>query len=108
MAKVEGLARVERAIKQLAAAFYDSPRREDNSVIVGYTASYAVYVHETFEPAEGAIHKARAPGKQGKYLEQPARKLNNDGTLANIVVTAMKRKLTLVKGLLLAGTRLQR
>lgn len=38
----------------------------DTDVVVGYTASYAVYVHEN----EEARH---APGKIAKYLEVPAR-----------------------------------
>ena len=35
-------------------------------VLVGYTANYAIYVHEDLE----ASHK---PGKIAKYLERPAR-----------------------------------
>ena len=38
----------------------------DTEVEVGYTAEYAVYVHENLD----ARHE---PGKQAKYLEQPAR-----------------------------------
>lgn len=36
------------------------------SAVVGYTANYALFVHEDLE----ARHK---PGKQAKYLEQPLR-----------------------------------
>jgi len=38
----------------------------DADVVVGYVADYAVYVHENLQ----AKHK---PGKQAKFLEQPAR-----------------------------------
>ena len=38
----------------------------DADVVVGYVADYAVYVHEDLQ----ARHQ---PGKQAKYLEQPAR-----------------------------------
>jgi len=43
----------------------------DTDVIVGYVADYAVYVHENLQ----AKHK---PGKQAKYLEQPAREKKNE------------------------------
>lgn len=70
------------------------------SVIVGYTAQYAIYVHENLE----AYH----PVGQAKYLEQPARELNNDGTLAKIVQATMASGGTLEQGLVNAGNRLQR
>jgi len=38
----------------------------DTDIVVGYVADYAVYVHENLQ----AKHK---PGKQAKYLEEPAR-----------------------------------
>ena len=40
------------------------------TAVVGYTASYAIYVHENLT----AHHK---PGKQAKFLEAPARQLHD-------------------------------
>lgn len=71
------------------------------SVIVGYTANYAVYVHENKE----ARH---AEGKQDKFLEDPARKLSNSGELAGIISTAVKAGAPVMMGLKLAGLRIQR
>jgi len=43
----------------------------DANVVVGYVADYAVAVHEDLQ----AKHK---PGKQAKYLEQPAREKKDE------------------------------
>ncbi len=76
-------------------------RRDQGSVVVGYTQDYAVYVHENM----GAYH---APPTQAKYLEQPARQLSNMGVLSSIVSTALRAGQTLMMGLLQAGLRIQR
>jgi len=68
------------------------------SVIVGYTANYAVYVHENLNVA----HKVG----QAKFLEQPLRELSDE--LAGLIARAMKAGSSLGDGLLLAGLRLQR
>jgi hypothetical protein len=47
-------------------------------VVVVYTASYAIFVHENLEAAH-------AVGKTAKFLENPLKKLVNDGTLAKII-----------------------
>lgn len=70
-------------------------------VIVGYTAQYAIFVHENLE----AHHR---PPTQAKYLEQPARQMTNDGTLGDIVRQALASGRTMAQALLLAGLRLQR
>ena len=60
-------------------------------IIVGYTQSYAVYVHEDLEKAHGRVYNeryaeqiadpenkqfhSRGPNQQAKFLEQPARDL---------------------------------
>ena len=75
-----------------------------SSVIVGYTAEYAVYVHEDLEAAHGAAYnqkhavaiekkygkgkggkpfKARGENQQAKFLEKPARE-NRELILAMI------------------------
>ncbi len=96
MADIKGLQAVKESLARHAEQY--GPDRVD--VVVGYTQAYALYVHENLE--------ARHPVGQAKYLEQPARQLNNDGTLGSIVVAGLKRGLTLGKALLLAGLRLQR
>lgn len=96
MAKVEGLNKVIAALnKRLAAASKDS----NVSVIVGYTANYAVYVHEDMT----AQHK---PGKQAKFLEQPARE--NAQEYAKIIREELQKRRTLAQALLKAGLKLQR
>ncbi len=69
-------------------------------VIVGYTAAYAIFVHENLE--------AHHPVGQAKFLEQPAREMGNDGTLAGIVRKAIQSGKTMGQALLLAGLWLQR
>lgn len=69
-------------------------------VIVGYTAAYAVYVHEDLT----AFH----PNGQAKFLEQPLRQLTTDGSLARVVRETMKKTGSLSQSLLMAGLLLQR
>lgn len=68
------------------------------SVIVGYTQSYAVHVHENLQ----AVH----PVGQAKYLEQPARMYANE--IAAIVRQAYQRGVRLGLALVMGGLRLQR
>ncbi len=69
-------------------------------VIVGYTASYAVRVHEDLE--------AHHNNGQAKFLEQPARQMTNDGTLGSIIKVAIQGGKTMGQALLMAGLMLQR
>lgn len=80
-------ARAAKAKKDSAAA-----------VTVGFTQSYAVYVHENLE--------ARHPVGQAKFLEQPARELSS--TLGEIVAELLSKGKTMSQALLVAGLRLQR
>ena len=85
----------------LRKIFSDTQRKAtSSSVIVGYTANYALPVHEMVN----AVFKA--PGTKAKFLEGPARRLQ--GTLANIVEKSVENGETLSDGLLKAGLRLQR
>lgn len=68
-------------------------------VIVGYTAAYAVRVHEDLE--------AHHNNGQAKFLEQPARQMTNDGTMSDIVRKALTSGKTMAQALLMAGLRLQ-
>ena len=62
-------------------------RAEGRSVLtkvwVGYTANYAIYVHENLQ----ARHK---PGKQAKFLEQPAREREQE--MRDIITETAKVK----------------
>lgn len=67
------------------------------SVIVGYTASYAVYVHENVEmkgkglprkkPSKGRYWDPQGRG-QAKFLEEPARSMARE--LRNIILATMR------------------
>lgn len=54
----------------------------NTSVIVGFGMEYAVFVHENLE----ARHK---PGKQAKFLEQPAREKQKQ--IGRVVIDTMKK-----------------
>jgi hypothetical protein len=95
MARVEGLPKVLAALQRRI----DAAKKESKvSVVVGFTANYALYVHEDLS--------ARHPTGQAKYLEQPFREMAKD--LAAMVVTGVKKGLTFAQALLIAGLRLQR
>ncbi len=111
MARVEGVERVAKSLQKRAERIGGESRV---SVIVGYTAAYALYVHENIEmKGQG---KPRRSGRgnywdpagrgQAKFLEEPARK--HARTLAEIVRTALVRGATMLQALFLAGLRLQR
>ena len=100
MAKVEGVSRVIAALRKADKKLQADKARggQGQSVVVGFTAAYAIYVHEDL----AAHHNVG----QAKFLEQPARTLKRE--LAQIITDAVKKGKTLLQGLLLAGLRLQR
>ena len=127
IARVEGVAKVLAKLKQLA--------KEQTSAVcvVGYTAKYALFVHENRAmkwrgyPRDRSIRKddtGTAPiartgfqaqarkglfwGPKGRagFLLDVMREMSQ--TLRDIIVKATRRKVTLGKALLLAGLRLQR
>ena len=96
VAKVIGIPELNAKLKALAAS---SKKNNVGAVYVGYSQAYAIYVHEV-----QAKHKE---GKSWKYLEYPFRRL------APIVIPAIVAKVyvatgSLLKGLLVAGLRVQR
>lgn len=98
MATVEGFREVQQTLAKLAK----SARAEHGkSVIVGYTAAYAIYVHENLEAAHNT-------GQQAKFLEQPALDLSNSGELQRVIETAYKNGADLQTALALGGLRIQR
>lgn len=78
----------------------EKKRRKSASVIVGYTANYAIYVHEMV----GANFKR--PGSQAKFLEQPARAMQ--GKVRKFVLQSLKNGGSVEDGLFAAGLKLQR
>lgn len=94
--KVQNVKRLNAKLKKLAKPYAGG---NAGDVIVGYTANYAMYVHEDLK----ARHKE---GKVAKYLEKPARELSD--TLGSIVAKIVASGGTLIQGLYAAGFRLQR
>ena len=95
MAKIEGIKAVIAALRRKGQ---QAQKNDGLSVVVGYTQSYAVYVHEN----RNAYHPI---GKAG-FLLDPARRLRAE--LARIVRVSLQRGRTAAQALLLAGLRLQR
>ena len=87
------LANLNRRERKALAASKASAR-------VGYTANYAVHVHE--------IDKNYRNGKKWKYLERPTRDLLNSGELAGIIATSYRGGARLEQALYLAALRIQR
>lgn len=115
MPKVEGLKDVQKALSKIIRAKIGLSDSQP-SVIVGYTAKYALFVHENIEmkgqglPRRGPKAKGNYWDPQGraqaKFLEAPARQ--NRKVYAAIIVQAVKRGSTVLMALYLAGLRLQR
>jgi hypothetical protein len=89
---------IKGVLRQLNRLSKRYGRRDKVSVIVGYTASYALKVHEDLN----SHHEVG----QAKYLEQPARELHP--ILGENVRKAVLRGATLLHGLYLAGLPIQR
>lgn len=110
MAKVEGLANIN---KVLQFRIKNAKEAGEARVIVGYTADYAIYVHENLEmkwkgrPRRSGIGHYWGPGsRRSKFLEHPARAMGKE--LAAIIRRAMLAGATLSQALFMAGLRLQR
>ena len=93
MAKVVQIDGVGRLITKLKAMIAKA-RRENVTYIVGFTAAYAIYVHEDMT----ARHAA---GTRAKYLEEPARGKQHE--MRTIVKEGMRRGLTLSQAILQAA-----
>lgn len=87
----------EKLLSQLKNKKQQAKRNFNAACLVGYTASYGLYVHENLE----AIHVVG----QAKFLEQPAITLRPE--LRSIIDQALMSGQTMGDALLLAGLRLQ-
>jgi hypothetical protein len=113
MAKVEN---VEKVVAYFGRRTAESKASDNGSVIVGFTAAYALFVHESLEMKLAGLPRTNGKGNywdpqgraQAKFLEQPAREMTSDGTFAGILRAAARKGLGLIDGLLLCGLRLQR
>ena len=102
---VNNLKNMQRLLRQKKAQYGGDTR--SNSVIVGYTAAYALHVHENAQMQ--ANREARGVKKrQWKFLEKPARELNNSGELKTVINKAIAGGSSIEDALLLAGLRIQR
>lgn len=98
MAKIEKLQQVVAALQARAAK---AMKASDVSVVVGFTAAYAVYVHENLD--------AHHPVGQAKFLEEPVRRLGGKGgELSQMIGEDLKKQRTMGQALLRAGLRIQR
>jgi hypothetical protein len=95
VAKILGVEGLIAKLRQKAAT---ARKNAAASVVVGFSQSYALPVHENLE----AYH----PVGQAKFLEQPARQLRP--VFADIIKRAVTAGKTMSQALLLAGLRLQR
>lgn len=96
MPKIEN---VDAVIKRLQALKKEAKEASNISVQVGYTQSYAVWVHENLE----ASH---AEGKSAKFLSIPAKE--HQHTLSKIVTKIYKKTKDMKLALTTAGMRLLR
>jgi len=99
MADIKKIKNVDRLLAKLRAKAAAAHKDFGVSVSVGYTQSYAIYVHENLE----AQHKE---GKQAKFLTGPMK--NHKKEIADIISKALQSKKTFAQSLLLGGLLLQR
>jgi hypothetical protein len=112
VAKVENLQKLVATLRRRAAAADEASQA---SVVVGYTASYALFVHENMEmKLKGQPRPSPHHGRywdpqdraQPKFLEAPARYLQPE--LRKMIKDALAHGQTTAQALLQAGLRLQR
>ena len=109
---VDGVDRVVRSLQDLFRKHHEPGK----SVVVGFTANYALHVHENLEMAGAGLPRRSGHGlywdPQGiagpKFLENPARELSNSGELSRILTSVVKGGKSVMQGLLACGLRIQR
>ena len=129
MAEISGVKGVTTVIAQLGKLRekYSDQSAKGKCVSVGFTAKYALFVHENLQgkpnpPKHAAQRRAmfaamRERDERGhvpwtvgqpKFLEQPARELGNNGEFTRLILISLQKRRTLLQGLLVCGLRLQR
>lgn len=108
MAEMRG---ADRVISKLQA-MQEQAKQMDAAVIVGFTAAYALFVHENMEmrlagqPRPSGLGVYWGPKGGPKFLEAPFRELKD--VLVGIIQKALKKGVPMSQALLLAGLRVQR
>ncbi len=113
MARILNSKRLQQKLKALRLK---SRKKNNGSVIVGYTAAYAVYVHENIEmklkgqkrtgkDSKGKYWDPQGRG-QSKFLEQPFREKSKE--IAKIAQKVAEATGSIVEGLVVGGLFLQR
>ncbi len=97
--QVTGLDQVRARLNRWVA---DTIEHAEQTVEVGFTAAYAIFVHENLE----ARHEPPwGKGGQAKFIEQPIRERQQE--LADVITAAVKAGRTPLQAQLLAGLTLQ-
>lgn len=97
----------DRLISKLGSRQREAVRSAGKQVRVGYSAPYALWIHENLE----IDHEAHGCGGQAKFLEQPAREYRDE--MASIVRKRVVARgdedvvAAAVAGMLEAGLRLK-
>lgn len=94
MSSVTGLDKLRARLEALARGVGNAP-----TVVVGYSQSYALAVHEN-------LNARHAEGKQAKYLEGPARA--EQAAIGQIIRNKAHETGDLASAMIAAGTYLQR
>jgi hypothetical protein len=123
MANITKITGIDELVKKLEIKRRRSMKEDDGTVVTGFQAKYALWVHEmkqvnagkprTGKREDGSERKGNWwDGKNGqgqpKYLEQPARELHNSGELKRIVRNSYENGATLSQALVTGALRIQR
>lgn len=109
MAEVQGL---NKLIEQLKAKAATATQAAESDVVVGYTAQYALYVHENRQmkwrglPRRSGTGVYWGPKGRAGFLLDVAREMERE--LAEIVIKVLREGKTALQAFLVAGLRLQR
>lgn len=111
MVQIHGLQAVINALAKAKNKYGDKAK---GSVIVGYTAAYAIYVHENIEmklkglprPAPSKGNFWDPTGSSSKFLEKPAREMRNE--TRTTINSAMKNGATMEQAMYIAALQIQR
>ena len=109
MAKLEKFERVVAILRERAAK---AKTDHEASVVVGYTAAHALWVHENRtmklagQPRPSGLGVYWGPNGRPGFLLDVAREMA--GELRQIIIAAVGKGKTLAQALLVAGLRLQR
>jgi len=110
---------LDKLISQMRAKAAKATQDADCSVAVGYTAAYAIYVHENLEMKLRGQPRplTKAGGSQGDYWDPPGRGQSkfledpfrqNRREYAAIVRDEVRKGRTLAQAMVAAGLQLQR